>query len=123
MSHIVEIKTEIRDVAAVGAACQRLRLPQPVQGTHRLFGGQVAGLGVQLPDWRYPAVCQLDTGEIKFDNYEGHWGEQQHLDAFLQSYAVEKAKIEARRKGHTCTEQQLADGSIKLTVNVGGAAG
>ena len=50
------------------------------------------------------------------------WGAQQHLDAFLQAYAVERAKIEARRKGHTCTEQQLADGSVKLTINVGGAA-
>jgi hypothetical protein len=37
-------------------------------------------------------------------------------------YAVEKAKIEARRRGNTCTEQQLADGSVKLTINVGGAA-
>jgi hypothetical protein len=39
----------------------------------------------------------------------------------LQAYAVEKTKIEARRKGHAVTEQQLADGSIKLTVQVGGA--
>jgi len=85
-----------------------------------LFSGQITGLGVQLPGWRYAAVCQLDTGEIKYDNYGGRWGEQQHLDAFLQSYAVEKARIEARRRGSTCTEQQLADGSIKLTINVGG---
>ena len=75
-----------------------------------------------MPDWRYAAVCQLDSGEIRFDNYGGRWGEQQHLDRFLQMYAVEKAKIEARRRGNTCTEQQLADGSVKLTVNVGGAA-
>jgi hypothetical protein len=40
----------------------------------------------------------------------------------MQSYAVEKAKIEARRRGHVCTEQQLADGSIKLTVQVQGGA-
>ena len=121
MSHVVEVKAEVRDAAAVTAACQRLRLPQPVQGTHRLFSGEVAGLGVQLPDWRYPAVCQLETGEIRYDTYGGRWGEQKHLDAFLQSCAVEKAKIEARRRGNTCTEQQLADGSIKLTINVGGA--
>lgn len=50
------------------------------------------------------------------------WGERQHLDSFLQSYAVEKSKIEARRKGHSVTESQLADGSVKLTINVGGAA-
>ena len=50
------------------------------------------------------------------------WGEQQHLDAFLQTYAVEKAKVEARRRGHSVTEQPLADGSIKLTIQVGGAS-
>jgi hypothetical protein len=38
-------------------------------------------------------------------------------------YAVEKAKSEARRRGHQCTEQALADGSVKLTIRVvGGAA-
>ena len=93
MSHIVEIKTEVRDATAICNACQRLRLPQPVQGTHRLFSAEVNGLGVQFPDWRYPAVCQLDTGEIRYDNYGGRWGEQQHLNGFLQAYAVEKPKL------------------------------
>ena len=37
-------------------------------------------------------------------------------------YAVEKARIEARRQGHSVTEQPLADGSIKLTIQVGGGA-
>ena len=122
MAHIVEIKTEVRDAAAVRAACQRLELPPPVQGAHRLFSGRVSGLGVELPAWRYPVVCQLETGEIRYDNFDGHWGPQQHLDRLLQAYAVEMAKIEARRKGHACTEQQLADGSIKLTVSVQGGA-
>lgn len=122
MSHVVTIRTEIRDAGAVQSACQRLRLPAPVQGTHRLFTSQVTGLAVQLPEWRYPAVCDLATGQVQYDNFRGHWGEKRHLDAFLQSYAVEKAKIEARRQGHVCTEQPLADGSIKLTISVGGAA-
>ena len=122
MSHIVKIKTQIRDAAAVRAGCNRLRLPPPVQGTHRLFSGEVTGLGVQLPDWKYPLVCELSTGELKYDIYGGRWGKQQHLDSFLQSYAVEKSKIEARRKGHSVTEAQLSDGSVKLTINVGGAA-
>jgi hypothetical protein len=37
-------------------------------------------------------------------------------------YAVERAKIEARKKGHTVTEQTLPSGEIKLTIRVGGAA-
>ena len=40
----------------------------------------------------------------------------------VYSVAVEKARIESRKQGHTITEKQLADGSVKLTINVGGAA-
>lgn len=122
MSHIVTIKTEIRDPAAVQAACRRLALPEPTEGTTRLFSGSATGILVQLTDWRYPVVCNPATGQIQFDNYNGHWGKQQELDRFLQAYAVEKTKIEARRKGHTVHEQALADGSIKLTVQVNGGA-
>ena len=123
MSHIVVVKTEVRDAAAVRAACQRLRLPAPTEGTHKLFSTNSAtGLGVQLPKWRYPAVCDVATGQVHYDNFQGRWGDQKHLDAFLQGYAVEKAKAEARRRGHQVTESQLADGSVKLTVSVGGAA-
>jgi hypothetical protein len=122
VSHIVQIQTEVRDPLAVTAACSRLRLPQPTQGTFQLFSSQVTGLGVQLPDWRYPVVCDLPSGQLRFDNFEGRWGEQVHLDRFLQAHAVEKAGIEARKRGHSVTEQALADGSIKLTIQVGGAA-
>ena len=50
------------------------------------------------------------------------WGNPQQLDGFLQIYAVEKTKLEARKRGHSVTEQALADGSIKLTVQVAGGA-
>ena len=104
MSHIVEIQTQIKDAAATWSACQRLNLPAPVQGKHELFSGEVEGLAVQLPDWRFPVVADLASGQIKFDNYKGEWGDQKHLDSFLQAYAVEKCRIEARRKGHSVTE-------------------
>ena len=122
MSHIVQIQTQVRDEAAIVAACQRLGLNQPVKGTTKLFISEANGLAVQLPGWRYPIVCDLGTAKVHYDNFYGRWGHQQELDRFLQAYAVEKAKIEARRKGHTVLEQPLADGSIKLTVQVGGAA-
>ena len=48
------------------------------------------------------------------------WGKQEALDGLLQSYAIEKAKLEARKKGYAVAEQPLADGSIKLTVQVNG---
>ena len=122
MSHIVEIKTEIRDEAAVKAACVRLQIPTPEHKTVRLFNATATGLCVQLPNWSYPVVADLATGQLQYDNYGGSWGEQKHLNSFLQGYAVEKAKIEARKKGHMCSETRLEDGSIKVTIRVGGAA-
>ena len=122
MSHIVEIKTEVRDPVAIRAACQRLTVPEPVFGEVKLFSTSATGWAVQLPEWRYPVVCDVNTAKIAYDNYEGRWGDTKHLDRFLQGYAVEKTKLESRKQGHTVTEQSLADGSIKLTVSVGGAA-
>ena len=60
MSHIVTIATEVRDPDAVAAACRRLGLPEPVQGTASLFEGQATGLLVRLPGWLYPVVCDTD---------------------------------------------------------------
>ncbi len=122
MSHIVQIQTEVRDAGSVRAACGRLGLAPPVEGTHRLFSGEVTGLGVELPGWRYPVVCDLAEGRVAYDDFGGRWGERVRLEAFLQAYAVERASLEARRNGHTVTEQPLADGSIRLTVNVGESA-
>lgn len=122
MSHIVQIQSQVKDAVAVRAACQRLGLPAPVQGTTKLFSGEATGLAVQLPDWVYPVVCDTANGHVRYDNFNGRWGDQVHLDRFLQAYAVCKAAAEARRRGHLCTEQRLADGSIKLTIQVQGGA-
>lgn len=122
MSHIVEIQTEVRDAAAVAAACRRLALAAPVERTVKLFSGEATGLAVQLPGWRYPVVCDLAHGQLKYDDFGGRWGGRRELDRFLQAYAVEMARLEARRQGHTVTEQTLADGSIRLTVQLAGGA-
>ena len=121
MSHVVQVQTEVRDVVAIRGACGRLGLVEPVYGEVKLFSSTAVGWAVRLPGWRYPVVCDVTTAKVAFDNFEGRWGEQKQLDAFLQNYAVEKARIEARRAGHTVTEQPLSDGSIKLTIQMGGA--
>lgn len=120
MSHIVEIKTQVRDPVAVTAACSRLGLPPPMEGTFRLFTSSETGLAVQLPGWNYPVVFNTAEGSVKYDNFGGRWGDPQELNKLLQTYAVEKAKIEARKQGHSVHEQSLSDGSIKLTIQVQG---
>jgi hypothetical protein len=87
-----------------------------------LFSGEATGLVVKLPDWLYPVVFDPATGQVQFDNYEGVWGDRKHLDRFMQANAVEKARLEARKRGHNVVEQSLPDGSIKLTIQMGGAS-
>ena len=102
------------------AACRRLGLAEPVQETVELYSDQVTGLAVRLPGWRYPIVLDTAKAEARFDNFGGLWGKQQELDRFLQAYAVERAKIECRKKGHSVIEQAQVNGSIKLTIQVSG---
>lgn len=117
MSHIVTIQTQLRDPAAIAAACRRLGLAEPVQGKAELYAGQTAaGLLVQLPGWTYPIAIDTANGSIQHDNYGGAWGNPSALARFLQAYAVEKVRLEARGKGYAVTEQQLGDGSVKLQI-------
>lgn len=116
MSHIVSIETKIHDPVAVAAACQRLKLATPIQGTAQLFSGEVTGLIVKLPDWQYPVVIDPLLGTIRYDNYGGAWGSEAELQRLIQAYAVEKVKLEGRKKGYSVNEQLLNDGSIKVQV-------
>lgn len=116
MSHIVEIETKVYDAAALGAACRRLELAEPVHENVRLFSSEVTGLSVKLPGWRYPVVIDTAEGSVKYDNYEGRWGDPEKLGQLLQMYAVEKAKMEARKKGYCATEQVRHDGSIVVQI-------
>ncbi len=122
MSHLVSIQTEIRDPVALASACRRLGLEQPVQGEADIFVEKARGWIVRLPGWTYPVVIDTDARKIHYDTYGGAWGEQSQLDRLLQAYAAEKVKLEARRAGNSVMEQSLPDGSIKLTIQTGGAS-
>ena len=114
MSHIVTIQTKLRDPMAVTMACRRLGLADPVQGSVRLFSAEAAGLIVCLPDWRYPVVVDPSSGDVRYDNFEGQWGDSRQLHRLIQAYAAEKTKLEARKKGWAVQESTLHDGSIQL---------
>ena len=66
MSHIVTIKTKIRDPDALSAACRRLGLEAPVHGTATLFSSHATGLIVKFPDWHYPIVIDTASSEVLF---------------------------------------------------------
>jgi hypothetical protein len=116
MSHLVTIETKVHDAAALTAACHRLGLAEPVHANVRLYSADAAGLVVTLPGWQFPVVIDIAEGSIKYDNYEGRWGNPAELGRLLQVYAVEKAKLEARKKGYCVTEQARQDGTMVLQI-------
>jgi len=129
VSHLVTIRTRMRDPAVLAAACRRLGLaepaageflrtdydaePDPQTGLHPRVA--VSGLLVRLPGWSLPVAVQAD-GTAVYDNYGGCWGEQAQLDRLLQAYAVEAVRAQAARSGRTVREEPLEDGSVKLTL-------
>lgn len=118
MSHTVTVKTQIKDADVIDRVCKKLGLPTPEKASGRLYDGkQTNGLKVKLRGWRYPVDIDIESGELNYDNYGGSWGSETELNAFKQGYAVEKAKKEAVAKGYRVSEEQLKDGSVKLTVN------
>lgn len=121
MSHTVTVKTQIREPVALAAACRRLGLAEPVRETVQLFSGEATGLAVRLPRWQYPVVIDVEKAEIHFDHFNGAWGEPAALDRLVQAYAVERARLEARRKGYAVQETLLQDGSIRLQILEGSA--
>jgi hypothetical protein len=119
MSHIVTIAVEVRDLDAIKLACCRLGLGEPVFGKAELLERELEGVLVKLPEWVFPVVCDLDSGEVHFDNFNGKWGDRKYLDKFVQTYTVEKVRLESRRKGYSVIEQSLSNGSIKVSINTG----
>ena len=113
MSHVVVLEISVKDKAGIEKTCEKLSLPQPQEGTHRVYSKQIEGLGVQLPGWVYPVVIQ-ENGKVKYDNYNGAWGKQVHLDKFVQTYAGEVTKKELTSQGFFVSECVKEDGSLRL---------
>ncbi len=143
MSHIVTIQARLRDPALLAEVCRRLGLPEPVRGTMTAADGQTAeGLLIPLPGWRVPIAVAAD-GTVRTERWNGvrlpiaqedlgrpariagggwnfggyePYGQESELNKLLQAYAVEAAKLAARRAGRNVLEQRMADGSVRLTI-------
>ncbi len=66
MSHVVQIKTQVRDAAAVRAGCVRLGLDEPVEGEVKLFSDyRVLTIHLRMASFSLFAIkcwsgCQLN---------------------------------------------------------------
>jgi hypothetical protein len=125
MSHFTTIKTQIKDIEALQAACQELGFPllrnteargylgNMLKGDHviRLKGPYDIAVNKQ-PDGSFGLTSDLWNGHVEQEVGKGY-------GKLLQLYAVHKAMREARRKGHMVTRSQKQDGAIKLVIAAG----
>lgn len=118
MSHTVKVKSvNVTDVDALRAAASRLNLPALNEGTHRLYDGTTRqGFALRLPNWRYDVVFDTKSGEVLFDNFNGHWGQEIEIDRLVQAYVLEKGAAECRMQGFSeITEEVKEDGTVHMT--------
>jgi hypothetical protein len=124
-SHTARIEVDFTDPASFQAAVESLGGTWLGAGTHRLFEGEVAGLGFRLPDWQYPLVLQGD-GQLAYDDYRGCWGNVRDLERLKGAYALCAAEQAARAQGWLT--ERTGEGLLihhptggTLTVTAGGA--
>ena len=126
MSHFATIETQIRDIAALGAACAEMGVTLTENAEARGYGAnKVRGDYVVRLRGPYDiAVNRQPSGAygLTADWWDGHVEREAgaNFGRLLQLYGVCKAQAEARRKGYTTRRQTLGDGSIKLVI--GGVA-
>ena len=141
MSHVVAIETEIRDLAALRAACEELGLTfNEGKTSYNWWGRHVgdfplpAGLSAEQLGYCDHAISVPDTeyeiGLIQ-DSISGSYrlvfdffgtGEKiinklgRRCEKLIQMYGVRKTTMEAERRGFQADRETQADGSVKVFI-------
>lgn len=124
MSHFTSITTQIKDIAALRPACQELGLELLADAQARGIGTQQRGdFVIRLKGPCDVALLRQPDGSyaLSSDALDGHVEKElgpKH-GRLLQCYAVQKAILEARRRGLTVRRAVLAGGVVKLTLTGG----
>jgi hypothetical protein len=122
MSHFTTIKTQIKDIEALRAACKELGLAvlQNAQARGYASNTRKGDYVIQLAGPYDIAVNQQPDGTygLTTDWWLGHVENEvgKEYGKLLQLYGVHKASMEARKKGYSVLRQAKNDGSIKLVL-------
>jgi len=122
MSHFTSIDVQVKDIAALRAACQELGLDMLENteargyGSNRIHGDFVIRLkgpyDVALqrqPDGTYRLTADLWQGHVEKELGNG-------FGRLKQLYGVHKATLESRKRGLSVRRQNRADGTIHLAL-------
>ena len=123
MSHISKIELEVRDIQVLMSACQRLGL-ELVKGQKmfKWYGKEAEcdhAIRITGANYEIGVINNGSLYELNCDYYDPNIektiGRQGGL--LKQAYAVEKSKVEARKKGYSVVERQTQTG-IRLHVRI-----
>ena len=125
MSHFATVTTQIKDIAALSAACAELGLKVEVNTAARGYSTQTVP-GEHVIRLKGPYDIALNrqrdgTYGLTTDWWNGHVEKEvgSNYGRLLQLYAVHKATAEARKRGHSVQRKAGNNGAIKLVI--GGA--
>lgn len=119
MSHVATIKTEFKNKNILKKALKDLGISVR-EGKHtvKTYSEEInCEMSFQLPGWRYP-VAVLDK-ELKFDSFNGAWGNIEELYKVQREYAKDMALKEAEDNGFSVEGiQNTQDGGIELYLTI-----
>ena len=122
MSHISKIELEVKDLAVLRQACERLGLTfMENQQSFKWFGSEAGACNhaIRIPEAEYEIGIIQRNGryELECDFFDSRIEDAVGKDGgyLKQAYAVEKVKLEARRKGYYAIEQKHKN-AIRITV-------
>ncbi len=124
MSHTTTVELEYTDEEALIQALDATGFPYQKNKTVQLYSSKHTGIAVNLPGWKYPIVLEkTDSGyRLRYDNYNGRWGDQKTLDSFMQKlarkYAEKVAQKYAKRLGGRITKKRDKKGSLIIEIEV-----
>ena len=124
MSHFVTIKTQIKDIEALKAACAELGFAFEQDAQARGIDTEQRGQYVIRLKGPCDIVVQRQpdgTFGLSTDWWGGYVEKEvgKNYGRLLQLYAVHKAAREARKRGLTIQRRPLSNGSIKLVLTGG----
>jgi len=122
MSHFATIKTQLKDINALRLACAELSLQLLENAEARGYDGRTT-MGHFVIQLKGPYDIALNHQEdgtyaLTTDWWDGHVEAEvgKGYGKLLQLYAVQKATLEAKKRGHLIKRTQQQDGTIKLLI-------
>jgi len=99
MSHSQTVKVTVTNKEALEATAKEMNAQSystEVQDVN-LFDGTYRGMFIHFQNWKYPTV--IADGELRYDSYNGLWGNEKDLQTFRQGYAANVVRIAGMADG------------------------